>query len=104
MRLHETNNFGESYEEVYEPIDESYEDIYDEDGYYASVECKYCGEDIKFKDGKYICPNCNNVIDRLELFNAIGAEPLGPECLNCNNLYPGCISCPHGYVDDDDIY
>ena len=39
-------------------------------------------------------------MSRSEFFNAIGAEPPGPECVDCNNLYPGCIICPYGYVKE----
>lgn len=39
-------------------------------------------------------------MSRSEFFNAIGAEPPGPECVDYNNLYPGCIICPYGYVKE----
>lgn len=84
--------------EITEPIfGEVYDDVYDEDGDF--VNC-ICGGTIKWKDGVYICPDCGEVLNRAEFFNHIGAEPPGPECLTCANLYPGCIVCPHGYVED----
>ena len=62
--------------------------------------CPYCNTEIRWKDGQYICPNCGEVMSRSEFFNAIGAEPPGPECVDCNNLYPGCIICLYGYVKE----
>ena len=79
--------------------DPSYEDIYDAEGDIALVQCNNCEDKIRWKDGEYICPNCGSVMNRAELFNCIGVEPLGPECLTCGNLYPGCAVCPYGYVD-----
>ena len=38
-----------------------------------------------------------------EFFNCIGANPPGPECLSCNNRYPGCTDCPYGYVDNEKL-
>lgn len=79
-------------------VDESYEDVYDEDGF--SVQCDMCNSIIKWKDGLYICPDCGQTFSRPEFFNYIGAEPPGEECTSCDNIYPGCTVCPHGYVDD----
>lgn len=82
--------FGETYEDVYD-------NVYDEDGDF--VHC-VCGGTIKWKDGIYICPDCDETLSRLEFFNYIGANPPGPECVTCMNLYPGCVICPYGYVED----
>lgn len=80
-----------------------YSDVYTEEG--ETVRCLSCGAEIKWKDEtyQYICPNCEEIMGRTDLFNHIGADPPGLECATCNNLYPGCISCPYGYVDDDDF-
>ena len=80
-------------------LDESYDEVYDEDG--NSVFCDGCGGEIKWKNGVYICPSCGKTMSREEFFNYIGAEPPGKECLTCDNLYPGCIICPYGYVDEE---
>lgn len=80
-------------------VDETYEDIYDEDGY--SVHCDVCDSIMKWKDGLYVCPGCGQSMDRPEFFNYIGAEPPGEECISCENIYPGCVCCPHGYIDED---
>lgn len=91
-------NNSKSNSELFEPdIGEVYDDVYDEDGYY--VICA-CGGEIKWKDGIYICPHCGLTMNRSEFFNYIGAEPPGPECITCNNLYPGCVICRHGYIED----
>ena len=74
-----------------------YEDVYTESG--DAVYCDCCGEEIRWKDGIYICPHCGNAMSREVFFRYIGATPLGPECLTCDNLYPGCMTCPYGYVD-----
>lgn len=83
--------------EVETVYDESYEEIYDEDGSEAYVICNYCRTNIRFKDGQYICPNCNTVIDRATYFNYIGANPPSEKCLSCDSNYPHCIWCPNGY-------
>lgn len=85
--------------EIIEPIfGEVYDDVYDENG--DSVFCDICGNEIKWKEGIYICPDCGQTMSRSVFFNYIGAEPPGPECVSCANLYPGCIICPYGYVED----
>jgi len=81
--------------------DPSYEEIYDENGEYSLVQCDSCQETIRWKNGDYICPNCGTVMNRSEFFNCIGAEPPGIECSTCNNLYPGCVICPYGYIKDN---
>lgn len=92
------NNNSKSDAELFEPdVGEVYDDVYDEDGDF--VICA-CGEEIKWKDGVYICPNCGQTMTRSEFFNYIGAEPPGPECITCDNLYPGCVICHYGYVED----
>lgn len=83
------------YEEVYG------NEVYTEEG--DSIECSWCGGPIIYRDGNYTCASCGKVIDRSEFFNWIGAEPPGPECKSCDNLYPGCIICPHGYVKDEEF-
>ena len=74
-----------------------YDDVYDEYG--ETVQCDNCGEDIYWKEGIYVCPRCGRTMSRAAFFNYIGAIPLGPECLTCDNLYPGCATCPYGYID-----
>lgn len=73
---------------------------YDEDG--DSVECEHCGQQIVFKGGDYYCPECDEVIDREDFFDMIGADPPGDECYTCDNKYPGCIICPYGYAEDEE--
>lgn len=87
--------------EISEPIfGEVYDDVYDEEGYFVYCDC--CNNELKWKDGIYICPNCGQTMNRAEFFNYIGAEPPGPNCITCVELYPGCPFCPYGYIDDDD--
>jgi hypothetical protein len=83
----------------------SYEEIYDADGEYVEMHCNNCiGVHVKWRDDTgYVCPNCGDVKNRAEVFDYAGIEPLGAECLICDNLYPGCMSCSHGYVDEDNI-
>lgn len=93
------NNINHSDIETTEPVfGEVYDDVYDENG--DAVFCDCCGNEIKWKDGIYICPECGQTMSRSVFFNYIGAEPPGIECETCSNLYPGCIICPHGYVED----
>ena len=73
----------------------------DEDDNIVLVECDVCGTPIRWKDEQYICPDCGTIMSRGEFFNCIGANPPGPECLSCNNRYPGCTDCPYGYVDNE---
>lgn len=75
-----------------------YDDVYDEEG--NDVICDLCGEEIGWKNGIYICKNCGKMFNRADFFNYIGAEPPGKECVKCDNLYPGCIVCPYGYIED----
>ena len=86
---------GLSYDEVYG------ERVYDEEG--NGVECDWCGSDIIWKNGNYYCFNCDEVWSREKFFNYIGAQLPGKECLTCDNLYPGCIVCQHGYVKDEEF-
>lgn len=79
---------------------ERYEDIYDEDGNF--VICDICGGEMKWKDNECVCPECGRRMDRETFFDYIGAEPPGPECAGCENIYPGCVICPYGYVEDDE--
>ena len=78
----------------------SYDEVYTEDG--DTVNCDMCQGEIKWKDGRYECPRCKQVMSREVFFNHIGANPPGDECIACASLYPGCVFCPHGYVDDED--
>lgn len=84
----------------YSDNSEVYEDVYDEDGYF--VYCDLCNAELKWKDGNYICPECGQILNRSEFMNYIGAEPPGPECVTCDNQYPGCIVCPYGYINDNE--
>lgn len=79
---------------------ERYEDIYDEDG--DAVICDLCGGEMKWNDNECVCPECGQRMDRETFFNYIGAEPPGPECTGCENIYPGCVICPYGYVEDEE--
>lgn len=80
--------------------DEIYDDAYDEEGDFAYC---YCGENIKYLKGLYLCPNCGKIYSREEFFNHIGAEPPGRECIDiCEDLYPGCVMCKYGYVKEND--
>lgn len=79
---------------------ERYEDIYDEDGY--PVICDLCGGEMKGKDNGCVCPKCGRQMDRETFFGYIGAEPPGPECIRCENIYPGCIICPYGHIEDSE--
>lgn len=79
----------------FEPI--SYDTVYDEDG--SEVLCDICGAEMIWQNDQYTCSGCGQTMERSEFFNYIGAEPPGPECEFCDNLYPGCVVCPHGYVD-----
>lgn len=74
-----------------------YDDVYDEHG--DTVICDECGHEIYWKDGIYVCPQCGKTMSRQVFFDYIGAMPPGPKCLTCDNLYPGCVTCPHGYTD-----
>lgn len=74
--------------------------VYDEDG--DTVECDWCGQELIWKNGEYYCPGCEEIWSREKFFDYIGADPPGDECYDCDNLYPGCIACPHGYADDED--
>lgn len=103
----------DEYDGYYEPVrDNPYLDPYDEylmDYYEAYDEegetvCCDCGRTIKYSDGKYFCPTCDREYSRAEFFEMIGAEPPGPNCITCDNLYPGCDSCPYGYVEEDDYF
>ena len=55
--------------DIYED-DESYENVYDMDGY--EVYCDYCQWVIKKKDGLYICTGCGQVMDLDTFLNYIG--------------------------------
>lgn len=82
----------------------NYEAVYDEEGGDVSCPNVLCDDgEICWKDGEYVCPYCGTKMTRAEFFDWIGAEPPGPKCLTCDNLYPGCTYCPYGYdVGDDD--
>lgn len=78
-----------------------YDEVYDEQG--CSIPCDgyNCNAKVKFHNGQYECPKCGKIFDRADFFAYIGANPPGPKCVTCDNLYPGCIICPHGYVKDE---
>lgn len=82
---------------IFKPIE--YDDVFDENG--DGVYCDMCGAEMTYKDGQYSCSECWRTMDRNSFFDYIGASPPGPECASCDNLYPGCIICPYGYVNDD---
>lgn len=54
-------------------LDDSYENVYDQDGDY--VYCDYCGDEIKMKEGEYVCPGCGQVMDLQTFLNYIGFDP-----------------------------
>lgn len=120
------NNFGiiegseneyDEYEDIYrnEPdaidspfiVDEygfnfpGYDEVYDEFDSYVPCDGYQCNAKVMFHNGRYECPKCGKIFDRADFFAYIGANPPGPKCVTCDNLYPGCITCPHGYVKDD---
>lgn len=78
--------------------DSEIDDIYDEEG--NEVYCDYCGGIMKWSGNECVCPNCGQRMDRQTFFNHIGAEPPGPECVLCTNIYPGCMICPYGYCEE----
>ena len=82
-----------NYDEVHGPR------AYDEDG--NTVECEWCGAEIIIKNGEYYCPRCEEVWSRKKFFDYIGSQPPGPECINCDNDYPSCGYCHHGYLKED---
>lgn len=90
---------AESSDVTFSDCDDDYSDVFDEDG--DSVICDCCGDLIKFRNGKYVCSGCGQVLSRSEFFNYIGADIPGDECLTCDNLYPGCTQCPYGYEIED---
>lgn len=76
--------------------------VYDADG--NEVSCPICnGEVIYDADNNYICFRCKTIIQRDDFFELIGVKPAGPKCSTCKNIYPGCDSCPYGYVATDYI-
>lgn len=81
-----------------------FDEAYDEDG--DSVTCPNCGDSLYFKEAEntYVCLSCGYELERDNFLDYIGADVPGEECKTCDNLYPGCISCPYGYVDDDDEF
>ena len=78
-----------------------YEEVYDESGSYVPCDGYNCNAKVKFHNGQYKCPKCGKIFDRADFFNYIGANPPGPECVTCDNQYPGCIVCPYGYETDE---
>lgn len=76
--------------------------VFDEDG--NEVHCPLCGGPMIFdSNNRYVCSECQTIMERGEFFDYIGVESLGPECLTCNSLYPGCEMCPYGYVVEENI-
>ena len=76
---------------------------YDEDG--MSVTCDWCDGNIVWRDGIYICRECDKVFERAEYFNYIGADPPDAQCLICDSNYPICKSWCHLVdVSPDDYY
>lgn len=67
------------------------------DDYGQEMRCENCGAYLTFQDGSYRCPVCKKQLSRKEYFNYIQAEPPGPECITCDQSYPQCDHCPHGY-------
>ena len=83
---------------------EGYDDVYDEDG--NEVSGAQCSSELLFNhnNGSYHCPSCNQELSREEFFNFIGAELPGPLCVSCGSSYPGCGTCPYGYIDEDELF
>lgn len=78
--------------------EEVYSEVYDTDG--DTVTCDRCYDEIKWRerDGVYMCRSCGRSFSRKEFFDYIGVIPPGEACYDCDNLFPGCMWCPHGYI------
>ena len=76
----------DSYEDLYDPF--VGEDVFDEDG--NEVNCPYCGEEIRWVNGTYICPQCKTTMDRVRFFEFIGADNTIDRCAACPGNYPAC--------------
>ena len=91
------------WEDIYS-IDSSDSMACDEEGH--TVECDFCGTEIRFDDKKqlWVCKECGAEITRVKWFDWIGANPPGKKCLTqCNENYPVCkIDCPYYKIPDDD--
>lgn len=66
---------------------------WDEDG--IPVRCDHCTHDytgvqLRFRDGVWYCPNCEETATRSEFFSYIGPNELGSTCETCDGNYPVC--------------
>ena len=81
---------------------ELYEEVYDEEG--DEVVCDLCDGRMEWNNNEFdkaICSKCERVMGRYELFNHVGANPPGKECVTCYiQPYPLCRDCPQGYEPD----
>lgn len=75
-----------SYEELYDPF--VGEDVFDEDG--NEVNCPDCGEEIRWVNGAYICPQCKTTMDRVRFLEFIGSDHALDKCASCKANYPAC--------------
>ena len=77
---------------------------YDETG--DAAYCDLCGEEMRFdENGRvWVCPGCWNVMNRVQWFNHIGANPPGHKCISqCSENYPICKRwCTVYEIDPDD--
>lgn len=81
----------------------NYSEVSDEQG--LSVLCPSCDDQLYFNEAEniFVCLGCGYEMSRQDFLEYIGAEPPGEECKTCDSLYPGCMWCDHGYVDEDEF-
>ena len=74
---------------------------YDEEG--NGVYCEHCDGELHFKNGEYVCPDCDASMSRSDFFSYIGADLPGSNCYSCDTNYPLCKKqCPHYEIDPND--
>lgn len=72
--------------------------------------CKECSgiHYIRFnpKNNEYFCRHCGKRYSRREFINIYEIPVMGEDCYTCDECFPGCSHCHHGYdVDfDKDIF
>jgi hypothetical protein len=86
----ETDGDTDEYIKLYriDAADEYFNGAFDEDG--NAVECRRCGAEPLWRNGRLTCKNCGEVMSRSEFFEYIGAEPPGADCSTCTEVYPQC--------------
>lgn len=96
----------DEYDEIYklDMRDEWINSAYDENGD-ISV-CDICGGEMKWnmEHHEWYCPDCGQIMNRIQYFNHIGANPPGCECItNCCENYPFCKKyCLNYNISPDD--